>query len=210
MFGVACSLFVLFLLLAEHREHRASIGAAKTCASIAFVAAGATALPLHTAFGRWVLAGLILSLVGDVLLVGRSERVFMAGIGAFLLAHVAYGLAFISRGVSPFAAEGAAFAGLIAAIVVLAWLLPHVPKALRGAVVVYAVAITAMVALAVGTVARGGDERGGRWLLVAAFAFYASDLSVARDRFVAPGFVNRAWGLPLYYAAQLVFASWAR
>jgi hypothetical protein len=29
---------------------------------------------------------------------------------------------------------------------------------------------------------------------------------VARDRFVAPGFVNRAWGLPLYFGAQLLFA----
>ena len=44
----------------------------------------------------------------------------------------------------------------------------------------------------------------GKWL--AAVAFFCSDLSVARDRFVAPGFANRAWGLPLYYAAQLAFA----
>jgi hypothetical protein len=34
-----------------------------------------------------------------------------------------------------------------------------------------------------------------------------SDLSVARDRFVAPGFVNRAWGLPTYFAAQLLLAA---
>jgi len=32
-----------------------------------------------------------------------------------------------------------------------------------------------------------------------------SDLSVARDRFVSRSFSNRAWGLPLYYAAQIVF-----
>ena len=29
---------------------------------------------------------------------------------------------------------------------------------------------------------------------------------VARDRFIAPGFANAAWGLPLYYGAQLVLA----
>jgi hypothetical protein len=28
----------------------------------------------------------------------------------------------------------------------------------------------------------------------------------ASDRFVAPGFVNRLWGLPLYHVAQLIIA----
>ena len=36
-----------------------------------------------------------------------------------------------------------------------------------------------------------------------AIGFYLSDLSVARDRFVVSAFVNRLWGLPLYYAAQV-------
>jgi hypothetical protein len=53
----------------------------------------------------------------------------------------------------------------------------------------------------------GGAAWAGRpSLLFAAVLFYLSDLSVARDTFVAPGFVNRAWGLPLYYGAQLIFA----
>jgi hypothetical protein len=29
---------------------------------------------------------------------------------------------------------------------------------------------------------------------------------VARDRFVEQAFVNGAWGLPLYFAAQIVLA----
>jgi hypothetical protein len=36
--------------------------------------------------------------------------------------------------------------------------------------------------------------------------FTASDIAIVRNRFVAPGFVNRLWGLPLYYAAQLIIA----
>ena len=36
--------------------------------------------------------------------------------------------------------------------------------------------------------------------------FWMSDISVARARFKSAGFGNRLWGLPLYYAAQLVFA----
>jgi len=39
-------------------------------------------------------------------------------------------------------------------------------------------------------------------------AFLASDLAVARDRFVAAGASNRIVGLPLYYLAQLGFAGW--
>jgi hypothetical protein len=30
---------------------------------------------------------------------------------------------------------------------------------------------------------------------------------VARDRFLRHEFLNRAWGLPLYYGAQLLLAS---
>ena len=40
-----------------------------------------------------------------------------------------------------------------------------------------------------------------------ALLFFASDLSVARDVFVHRTFVNRLWGLPLYYAAQLCLAA---
>ncbi len=36
--------------------------------------------------------------------------------------------------------------------------------------------------------------------------FTVSDIAVVRDRFVTTGFVNRLWGLPLYYAAQLLIA----
>ena len=43
-------------------------------------------------------------------------------------------------------------------------------------------------------------------LLVAALLFYASDLCVARERFVEHAPVNRYVGLPLYYAGQLLFA----
>jgi uncharacterized membrane protein YhhN len=70
-------------------------------------------------------------------------------------------------------------------------------------VLAYITVITAMVALAAGSVWLRAS-----WTLAAgAVGFYLSDLSVARDRFVAPAFVNRAWGLPLYYAAQLLLGA---
>ena len=36
--------------------------------------------------------------------------------------------------------------------------------------------------------------------------FLVSDLAVARDQFVQRAFVNRLWGLPAYYAGQLLIA----
>ncbi|NNF09333.1 MAG: lysoplasmalogenase, partial [Acidimicrobiia bacterium] len=38
--------------------------------------------------------------------------------------------------------------------------------------------------------------------------FIASDIAVARNTFVAPGYANKLWGLPLYYGGQLLLA-WA-
>ena len=45
-------------------------------------------------YGRFLLAGLVLSLLGDVLLLGRSDRHFLAGLGAFLFAQSCYIAAF--------------------------------------------------------------------------------------------------------------------
>jgi hypothetical protein len=42
---------------------------------------------------------------------------------------------------------------------------------------------------------------------VSVAAFAISDLSVARERFIAPTFANLAWGLPLYFAAQLAIGA---
>jgi uncharacterized membrane protein YhhN len=47
----------------------------------------------------------------------------------------------------------------------------------------------------------------GPWFLAAgAVLFYLSDLAVARDRLVVKRFASRAWGLPAYYAGQLLLA----
>ena len=90
----------------------------------------------------------------------------------------------------------------IVAVVVWRWLRPHLGERMRKPVAAYVVVISAMVALAVGTAAFDP----GLGVLFGAIAFYFSDLAVARNRFVAAGFVNRLWGLPLYYLAQVLLA----
>lgn len=200
--AIACGLGVAALVLAEWRHSSPGRWIAKPLASTAFVGVALAVGAPESPYGRAVLAGLALSLVGDVLLVPRAELAFRAGLFSFLLAHVAYAAAFVGRGVALDAALAAAAGLAVVAVFVGRWLWPHVPARLRPPVVAYILAISAMVALAVGTVA----ARGRPAILAGALAFFLSDLAVARDRFVAQGFSNRLWGLPLYYGAQLVLA----
>jgi uncharacterized membrane protein YhhN len=180
-------------LAAEAAGAAVARGALKAVASASFLAVAA----LSSAGGRYahlVVAGLWLSAAGDVLLLGKGRRAFLAGIGAFLLAHVAYAAAFAPAArVSPWV--GAILASFAALLV--RWLWPHL-GAFRAPVLAYAAAITAMLLLALGV--------GSPLVRIGAALFYASDLAVARDRFVRPGLENRVVGLPLYYAGQLLLA----
>jgi uncharacterized membrane protein YhhN len=156
-------------------------------------------------FSRWVLAGLVLAAGGDVALAVPGERSFFVGLVLFLLGHVAYVFACAAR-VPPSAWLGAgALVPVLTSGAAFVWLAPHLGS-MRVPVAAYVLTITTMVAAA-SSVARAGGE-GSSLLFAGAVLFYLSDLSVARDRFVSRAFVNRAWGLPAYYAGQVLMA-WA-
>lgn len=205
--GIALTTASLAALLgAEAKGLKPVEWIAKPLASTGFLLAAWSQGALATRYGTAILAGLGLSFLGDVLLIPKSKATFLAGLGAFLLGHVAFAAAFVLRGASFSVALAAAALLAIPARLIGGWLFPHVPAPMRAPVAAYVVVISAMVALSLGTVAKVG----GATVLLGAAMFYASDLSVARDRFVAPGISNRLWGLPLYYAAQLVLASTVR
>lgn len=200
---LVCLIAVIGLLFAEWHDSMPGRAISKLTAASMFVwlavAGGATTTP----YGAWLLAGLVLCWSGDALLLPLGQSIwFQLGIGSFLLGHVAYAIAFTRLGPDPLALVVAGVALGVAAIFVLRWLRPHVPADFRVAVVAYVTVISAMVVMAVAAVAAGAPLA----IAVGAVGFALSDLSVARDRFVAPGFVNGAWGLPLYFAAQLVLA----
>lgn len=200
---VACMTAAAALVWAESREWRLGRAVFKLAASTAFVMLALQQGASHTSYGRWILAALALSWVGDALLLSKRSRVFLLGIGAFLLAHVAFAAAFVQLPLSPTAAVLGLFAMACVGAFVLRWLWPHLSRFYRGAVCAYVMAIVAMCSLAISA----GAASGAWALATGAMAFAASDISVARDRFVTPGFANRAWGLPMYYAAQAVLAS---
>ncbi|MBI4617811.1 MAG: lysoplasmalogenase [Planctomycetes bacterium] len=202
-FLIVTAVALALLLVFEVRAFEPGVWATKPIASAGFVATAIAAGALSTAHGWPLLAAFVLSLAGDVLLIPRSPGPLKAGMGTFLAAHVAFGAAFVVRGVDwAWTAAGLVLSGGFAGVFVW-WLRGRVPEDLRVPVHAYAAALALMVALAAGTF----GARGGWMLLAGAAAFYLSDLSVARDRFVSPGPANKLWGLPLYYGAQLLLAA---
>jgi uncharacterized membrane protein YhhN len=181
-------------LAADVRGARVLRAAGKLGASAAFVAL-ALARGVDGSYDRAILVGLALSAVGDALLLSSRRTAFLAGLAAFLLAHVAYGVAFAE------VARPSPWAGLLVVAVTAAAIgaLWRRVEHMRAPVVAYGVAIAAMLWLALGV--ERVEVRAG------AVLFYLSDLLVARDRFVRAALENRLVGLPLYYAAQLLLAA---
>jgi uncharacterized membrane protein YhhN len=173
----------------------------KPFASLGFIVAAIGFGALESRYGNIILIGLILGAIGDVCLLGKAKKFFIAGLVSFLFGHVAYVVAFSSLAIS--VPETLIAAAVMTAVMaaIARWVFPHAPD-MRVPIGVYMLVIAAMCAVAIGAGAAGAP-----WMIpVGAVMFTASDIAVVRDRFVAPGFANRLWGLPLYYAAQLIIA----
>jgi uncharacterized membrane protein YhhN len=202
LFTIVCGVALAVTLYAEWQRPRLK-RIPKMVASTAFIAVAISVGAWDTTFGKIMLVGLALSWFGDLFLTYNGRSPFVAGLVSFLAGHVAYVLAFTNRGFGddlylPVLA-------LIAIPIPIArWLMPTVPRELKGPVIAYMVVITLMLAAALQTDSAIPDWR----IPVGAVAFYLSDLGVARDRFAAPGYVNRLIGLPLYFGGQLLLA-WA-
>lgn len=201
LLSVACT---AALVLLPERAPLAARAAAKLGASSAFVGVALALDALQTRHGLCLLAALVLGWIGDACLLSRRSGAFLAGLGAFLLAHGVYAAAFVAAGVAPGALAVALPLAAGVGYVVLRWLMPHVPAGFRVPVVAYVVVILAMCVAAAAHTLASGPAR----VLVGALLFAASDVAVARERFVAPSPLNRRWGLPTYYAGQLLLA-WA-
>ncbi len=198
LLGVESALVVL-LVVAVVSEHRARY-VLKPLASLCFVGVGIS--ESGSTPGRYaalILAGLILGFVGDVALLSKAARPFLLGLGAFLLGHIAYAVAF-APDVRQTPLFGGALVGIVLGWFSYRWLKPHLDRPFDAAVPLYVAVISLMVMLGIG-------QSGLRPLAAAgAVLFAASDLSVARDQFVHRSPINPAVGLPLYYLAQTLLA----
>lgn len=151
----------------------------------------------------WLLTGLLLCTLGDVVLCLH----FVGGMGAFLLGHLAYVAAFL-RLAPPSLWSLVIFILLAGGMV---WLfLPSVPKMKRDlpAFCVYGGVIAAMLSLAIPLCA---SMPAGEWLRGVATAggaalFVFSDILLAWNLFHASSKAADAVSLTAYYTGQLLLA----
>jgi alkenylglycerophosphocholine hydrolase len=151
-----------------------------------------------------VAAGLALSLAGDVLI----ELNFIAGLVAFLLAHVAYTSAFLSDTTRLRLIRAAPVAAYAAGLTTFLW--PGLGD-LRPAFVAYAVAIGTMLWRAAARIGHRGAPTRGEWAALAgAILFALSDSLIGLHRFHRPIPAANVPIMLLYWAGQLGIAWSAR
>jgi uncharacterized membrane protein YhhN len=199
---IGCLVAAAGLVVAELQDWDGLKRGFKLAASTAFVLVALSLNAATSTYGQLVLVALVLSWIGDACLLSQRSAWFLFGLGFFLLAHVAYSAAFVSGELNTHVLVAALALMTVIGAIALRWLWRRLDSFHKAAVCAYTVAIVTMCSLAV---AHSAATRS--WLVaVGALAFAASDISVARDRFVAADFLNRAWGLPVYYSAQLLLA----
>ena len=191
----------LFLvLLAEKRGNQRGVHTFKPIASLAFVVAGsALAYAAPSRFAAFIVTGLLFAAAGDVALMYRTERTFRVGLVLFLVGHLWYVAAALTRAPATSWLAWRALVPIVASTAAFVWLRPHLGR-MRVPVTAYVLVITTMVIAALAI-----PEPHWRFV-VGAVLFYLSDLTVARQRFVVQSFANRVIGLPLYYAGQALLA----
>lgn len=139
----------------------------------------------------WFAAGLLLSMLGDIFLMLPREQ-FIAGLIAFLLAHLAY-LAGFNAGLPPMELTGLVLAllvGLTAAQIyrrILAGLKASGKLSYKYPILIYSTVISLMLLSALLTLVRP-EWRATPALLASAGAllFFLSDTFLAWNKFVAP------------------------
>lgn len=198
-----CGVGVIAYFFAGYHAHERGRLLSKMCASAAFVLCAVEMGATDTTAGILILLGLVASLVGDFFLL-RSETHFMEGVYSFVVAHLLYAAGFVASGLD---LSGVGFGLVIFAPVAWAiwsWVKPHTGDMFKH-ITLYICLIFLMTILAL-SACWDDPGKGQQLLLVSAVVFCASDVLVARQKFVHPQTINEVVGLPVYYAAQLGFA----
>jgi uncharacterized membrane protein YhhN len=152
-------------------------------------------------YRKAVLAGLLLSTLGDVFLMLPQDR-FVFGLGSFLLAHLAYLFAFTRhRAFSVWRWPFLAYALLAGGVLAVLW--PVLPDPLRIPVLIYVIALAAMAAQA-SAVAVARAHAGALFAAIGGLSFVASDALLAFDRFHTPLEFGRYGVLASYWLAQFL------
>ena len=141
-----------------------------------------------------IIAALALGLAGDVFLLPQIDR-FIEGLGAFLLGHLAYLVAFVLA----WSPDLLVVVGLVAVVVVLRVVGIDIVRSVTASSLRWPV--TAYIGVTVAIVLFGAAT--GRWLVaLGALAFASSDGVLGSDRFVRPAPHRRYIVHVLYHLGQ--------
>lgn len=157
----------------------------------------------------WFGVGIILSLVGDVLLMISLDRFFMFGLVAFLLAHIAYivGFNIPVPAINFFGIVFALMIGLGGARVIRR-ILDRLPATGQGKmrlpIILYSAVISVMLLSAMMKLVDISWSANAAALVgVGAFLFYLSDIILAWNKFVTPIQHGRIYNIAAYHLGQI-------
>jgi uncharacterized membrane protein YhhN len=158
----------------------------------------------------WFGVGILLSLTGDVLLMISLDRLFLAGLVVFLLAHVAYlvGFNIPIPGISAWGFFLAIMVGLGGTRVIRRILVPLAANGqgrMRMPIIVYGVVISLMLLSAMLKLTDfTWNATAAAFVSVGAFLFYISDIILAWNKFVSPIQYGRIYNIAAYHLGQIV------
>jgi uncharacterized membrane protein YhhN len=157
----------------------------------------------------WFAAGLVFSMTGDIFLMLPKEQ-FVAGLVAFLLAHIAYVLGFNSTfpPVNPVTIILVILVGLVVARLYLSisrGLVASGNEKLKLPVLVYSIVISLMLLSALFTLVRP-EWSSSTALMVScgALLFFLSDASLAWNKFVQPIRYGKLIVIVTYHVGQIL------
>ena len=157
----------------------------------------------------WFGIGILLSLVGDVLLMSFTNRMFVLGLAAFLFAHIAYIIGFKEELLNPTAWS---FILLFLLFVNGIRLIRRIVGAMRAMqqnalvlpVIVYSLVISLMLFAAMSTIFDPAWNTGAAFFVsLGAFLFYLSDLILAWNKFVSPVKNGPVLNIVAYHLGQI-------
>lgn len=175
--------------------------------ALIFLSVWRTANPVNPRYRRAVLAGVALSLCGDVFLMLPKAVLpagFLLGLSSFLIAHLFF-LRALTSDARLFGRPLALLALLLVGALNLAVLWPGLAPALQGPVVAYMLCLVAMAAQAISRHLQW-RRRGSRLAAAGGLLFMLSDTLLAYNKFYAPIPLSALWILGTYYTALFLIA----
>jgi len=200
---------VFFLIRAELLKRRRQIYVFKPFATLIVIAmafASFLGTPQNLTYTTGILSGLFFSLGGDIALMFQEKRkAFMAGLGLFLVAHIAYSVVFLILG--QFSNWDVLPAVLLVVMGAGFYRLIHPGLgALKYPVIAYIVIISFMVSRAFSAfMSPVFNAQQALMIVLGALLFYFSDVVLAANRFWKPWRYHRI-NLVFYYSGQCLIA----